>query len=125
MVLVSSSVLFTACAIATPITTATQWLDALKANQPDQAAAFITSDSNPTEAVQAYLATHGNIQHVEIHNALPLPASRLQTLEAAEGFEVFYTQQAEKTGSQSLRLEVMKVEGQWKVVDSFSPNHPL
>lgn len=112
------------CTISSPLTTTSNWLEAVKNSDFTQASQYmVTTQLKPLDNVQLqsfkteYEQKFVKLQEYSIQNAIPLEQNQLLKLEATEGNTVYYTQVTRKRSSDNMAIIVVKINNQWKIIE--------
>ena len=118
--------LLTACQTESPITAAKSFLKALDQKNYNQAVDLLVINRDNSlqpltpEEKQAWVERTqiqlGEVSQFNIQDFIPLSESQLQTLNVAEGYEIFFFIKSKRAGKQNFKTYILKTNGSWKLI---------
>jgi len=109
-----SVILFSACTVASPLTTTKNWLEAMKNDNYEEAANFVEGE-NSDGFLNEYKETNGKIVEYEVQNAIPLGSEEIEKLGVTEANTVYFKVRFENSEVENKKEILVKKDGEWKV----------
>ena len=117
-----------ACQIASPTKTTEIFLEALSQNQYDQALEMVIIQDKTTNQLRFLVEEEkqnwinntqsqlGYIKQYSLQNTITLKEDVLDQFGVKQGYEVYYSLNSERGGSQNQKIYLFRINGDWKIL---------
>lgn len=112
--LILSFLILSACSVASPLTTTTSWLEAMKSRDYEKALSFVETEDK-VNFWEKFAEENGKVKEYEVFNAIPLGSDELEKYQAEEGNSVYFKTVFENDVTINMRGILIKRKGEWKV----------
>lgn len=110
-----SVIFFSACTVASPLTTTKNWLEAMKSDNYEEALKLMEVQKQE-EFLNEFKNKNGKVVEYEIQNAIPLNSGEIEKLGVTEANTVYFKVRFENAEIENRNAVLIKRNGEWKVV---------